>query len=136
MPGRPNGSRCPLTSKVDVQLLAYAGTAASGPVLTFAGAADLASKSSHVSPTVNVPAPGSWVVSYWADKSNTTTAWVPPPGQTVRPHPSYTTPAAYVTSLITDSGATVPAGTYGGLTASVNAPSSKATMLTVVLRKP
>ena len=74
---------------------------------------------------------GAWVVSYWADKSSTTTAWTPPAsvdaGQRLRrrrrPHLQ---PAGRL-------GGAVPAGPYPGVTATTNAPSDKATTWSIVL---
>ena len=121
-------------AKVDVQLLAYSGTSATGPVSAFATAGTTTQTASHTTPAVNVVGTGSRVVSYWADKSSTTTAWTAPAGQTVRPHASYTTGSAYVTSLITDTGGPVAPGTYGGLTAKTDgAGGNKSTTATIVL---
>jgi PKD repeat protein len=122
------------TAKVDAQLLAYSGTSSSGPVAAWATAADTIQQTSHTTPTVTVSGTGSWVVSYWADKSSSTTTWTAPAGQTVRPHSSYTSGSAYITSLITDTGGPVAPGTYGGLTATTDgAGGNKATMATIVL---
>ena len=65
---------------------------------------------------------GSWVVSYWGDKSSTTTAWTAPAGQTVRDQ-SYGSGGGRVTSLVTDGAGPVGAGTVAGLVARTNAAS-------------
>ncbi|MQA86956.1 MAG: PKD domain-containing protein [Streptosporangiales bacterium] len=117
--------------KSDLQLVAYAGTG-SAPVDMFARAGD-SSTATHTTPTVTTGAGGDWVLSYWADKSSSTTQWTPPSAQTVR-EATYGTGSGRITSLITDSDAGLPAGTYGGLTATTDAASGKATMWTIALR--
>ncbi|HEV7657845.1 MAG TPA: phytase [Mycobacteriales bacterium] len=125
------GSRVALglsaTTKVALQLAAYGGTAANPVVAT---RSDTANTLGHPTPVVTVPA-GGWVVSYWADKSATTTAWTAPAGVTVRAEP-LGTGGGRITSLLADSGGAVPAGTAGGLTATTDAP-SRAASVTIAL---
>jgi PKD repeat protein len=119
-------------SKVDLRLAAYANTRTTAPISMLTKAVDTAAVASHTTPAATVTGSDSWVVSYWADKSGTTTAWTAPAGQTVR-GTTIGTGAGRVTSLLTDGNAPAAAGTVGGLAASTNAPSTKATMLTIVL---
>jgi PKD repeat protein len=91
-----------------------------------------ANTASHVTPTVNVTVAGSLAVSYWADKSSTTTAWTPPAPVTQRAT-FFDTGGGYTTSLLADSNSTVGTGSYGGLTATTNAASGKGTEWTVIL---
>jgi PKD repeat protein len=123
----------PSISKVSLQLLAYRGTDPSDPVAAHASAADATSSASHTTPTAPVGTAGSWAVSYWADKSGTTTVWNPPGGVTVR-DTSYGTGSSYIAALLADSGGPVPLGNYGGLTATTNAAAPRAEMWTIVLR--
>jgi PKD repeat protein len=90
------------------------------------------STASHVTPTANVTVAGSLAVSYWADKSSTTTSWTPPASVTQRAT-FFDTGGGYTTSLLADSNSTVGTGPYGGLTATTNAASGKGTEWTVIL---
>lgn len=119
--------------KADLQLLAYTGTRAGTPVAAFAAAADTTTKTSHTTPTVDVATAGSWVVSYWADRSSTaSTDWTAPAGQTVRLE-SIGAGGGRIDSLSTDAGDQVPTGPYGGLTATTDTAGGRATMWTIVL---
>ena len=70
-------------AKVAMTLAVYRGTA-SGDFLAAQGLAS-GSTSQRTTPVVTVTTAGSWVVSYWTDKSaGTTTAWTPPASVTVR----------------------------------------------------
>ena len=77
-------------------------------------------------------AEGCWVVSFWSHKDSTTTALSPPAGVTVRAAGTQTG-SGRVTTLLADSGAAVPVGQYGGLTATATGASSTATMWSIVL---
>jgi PKD repeat protein len=118
-------------SKIILQLAAYGGTSTTAPVAAYAGAADAAT-ASHRTPTLTVPAGGGWAVSFWADRSSTTTTWTAPPAVTTRDM-AVPTVTGRVTSLLADSAAPVPAGEYGGLTATTNAASTRGVTMTVVL---
>jgi hypothetical protein len=121
-----------VTSKVNLVVAAYRGTSGTDPVAAFARAAEPTRRTSHVTPTVQIADPQRWVVSYWTHKDSSTTALVPPPGVTVRASGTHTG-SGRVTALVADSGAMVPVGPYGGLTATAAATSSAATMWTIVL---
>jgi hypothetical protein len=84
-----------------------------------------------VTPVVNVSTGGSWLLSYWADKSSTTTNWTPPAGSVTR-DVRIGSGSGLIGALVADSGASVPTGNAGGLTATTNA-ASRATMISVVL---
>jgi hypothetical protein len=118
-------------TKATLQLAAYSGTSATDPVSVAAGTSDT-STSSHTTPTVPAPA-GSWVLSLWSDKQAVARQFTAPAGVTVRSNLAGGGNGD-VASLVADSGGPVPAGTVGGLAASV-APtvSNRATMFTVVL---
>lgn len=72
------------------------------------------------------------MLSYWADKSATTTEWTAPAGVTTR-HSFAGTGAGHVSELLADAVATT-AGATPARTATVAAPVTNAVALTVVLR--
>ncbi|CAN5917686.1 hypothetical protein BH24BAC1_BH24BAC1_38470 [soil metagenome] len=117
--------------KVTMQLLVYAGTATQAPVVPVAAGKD-AGTATHTTPRVDVTVPGSWVLSYWADKSSSTTGWTAPQQETARAV-SLGSLSGRVTSLAADSGGPVAVGRYGGLTATADAESSRGTMWSLVL---
>jgi hypothetical protein len=112
--------------------VAYSGTAAD-PVAAHAVATETTSRTSHTTATADVAQAGSWVVSYWSDKSSATTSWTTPTGVVVR-STSIGTGSGRVTGVVADSGAGVQAGTAGGLTAVADSASAKAFGWTVVLK--
>jgi PKD repeat protein len=118
-------------AKVNLRVLAYRGTNATAPVAVATKTGEPATTTSHTSPTATVAAAGSWVVTYWSDKSSATLAWTAPNGVTSR-GVSIGSGSGRVTSLTADSGGTVPTGTYGGLTATTDA-ASRALTWTIVL---
>ncbi|WP_280530158.1 PKD domain-containing protein [Nocardioides dongkuii] len=120
------------TTKSTITLVAYDGTAAD-PVSAFSSAAETVNRATHTTPSVNVTAAGSHVVSYWADKSaSQTTGWTTPAGQTRRSI-ALGTGAGRITSLTTDA---VPAavGVRAGTAATAAVSTAKATMWSVVLQ--
>jgi arylsulfatase A-like enzyme len=120
-----------LTTKTDVQLLAYAGVATL-PIQAFAVTAETGTTASHRTPTVSVSAPGGWLVSYWADKTGSATGWTAPAGVTRRLQ-SVGTGGGHVTSLSGDSGGAVGVGTAGGLAATSTVSGNMAVMWSIVL---
>lgn len=118
-------------AKANLRVLAYRGTSATAPVASAAKAADPAVTTSHEAPSVTVGTPGSWVVAYWSDKSSTTMSWTAQNGVTVR-GTSIGSAGGRVTSLVADSGGTVPTGPYAGPTATTDV-ASRALMWTLVL---
>ena len=118
------------TAKYTLTVAAYSGVD-TAPGLSFAWSSDTTNHAARATPDVTAPA-GSWVVSYWADKSATTTAWTPDASVTTRAT-GCTLDAGRICSAWADSAAPVPAGTYGHITATTNAASDKATMWSIVL---
>lgn len=119
-------------SKVDLTVLAYAGTSTTAPIAQLVSTAAASGTQRTTPSVVTTPATG-YVVSYWADKSSVTTDWTAPSGQVQRAE-SIGSGTGYVTSLTTDGGAQVGPGTsVGGVTATSDATGSRATMVTVVL---
>ncbi|MGW1060915.1 PKD domain-containing protein [Micromonospora rubida] len=120
-------------SKGNLVLAAYRGTDQGSPIAGHARATDPASSAVRVTPTAPVTAERGWAVSYWTHGDATSTALTAPPGVQARSNGSQTG-GGRVTGLLADSGASVPTGTYGGLTATAAAPSTTTTTWTVVLR--
>ncbi|MGD9958239.1 PKD domain-containing protein [Nocardioides sp.] len=118
------------TAKYNLTLAAYTGVDPS-PGLVFARSTDVTSTATRVTPTVTTPA-GAWAVSYWADRSGTTTAWTPAPSVTTR-QSACNADGGRICSLFADSATALPASTYGNIAASTNAASDAATMWTFVL---
>jgi PKD repeat protein len=115
-------------AKFTLTVASYTGTAA-GPV-AFAGSADTAQHSVRSTPGVSAPE-GAWVVSYWADKSSTTTAWTPAGSVTTR-RSLCGADGGRICSALADSAAAVPS-TYGNITASTGTASDMATTWSIVL---
>ena len=115
---------------ISAQLADYANVGGSSPVTT--GAAD-ANTASHTAPSVPVTAAGSWVVSFWSDKSSSTTVWTLP-GTVTQRDQSIGTGGGHVAAALADSGGTVASGTYPAQTATVGAiASGKGAMISLVL---
>jgi hypothetical protein len=117
-------------AKYTLTVAAYSGDMLAPEVL---GAAETVLRPGHSTPTLEA-ATGDWAVSYWADKSSATTGFTLPGGVSQR-QAACSANAGRVCSVLADSGADVPAGTYGALTATADAASSNATMWTVLLRQ-
>ncbi|GGK50260.1 hypothetical protein Ppa06_09390 [Planomonospora parontospora subsp. parontospora] len=124
----------PIT-KIGLQLVAYDGTSAADPVAAVATRSDTTATTSHTGPAVEVGTAGGWLVSYWADKSSVTTAWTPPPGMAVRDQLAGAG-SGRVTSLLADSGGTVPIGTAAGPTATTDEASRAAMVRVLLAREP
>jgi hypothetical protein len=116
---------------IALQLADYSGVAST---ITAAGSSGSTASVTHATPTTTVSVAGSWVLSYWADRSSTTTGWTLPGGVTSR-DVVLGTGKNYTSAALADSGKAVPLGTSPGRTASViGGPSGKAAMFTIVLR--
>jgi hypothetical protein len=90
-------------------------------------------RAGHTTPTVAAAA-GDWALSYWADKTSATTGFTLPAGVASR-KAACGTSTGHVCSVLADSDGPVPAGTYGGLTATADSSSGNATMWTILLRQ-
>ena len=118
------------TATATLQLAAYSGTAASGPVASVVGAAG-AGGTEHRTPAATAGA-GDWVLSVWSDKQPVARQWTPTSGVTERSNLAGAGTGDLAT-LLADSGAPVAAGAVGGATATVPTASSRWTVLTLVL---
>ena len=129
-----HGSAVPVTltsaGATALQLVDYSGVGA-GP-LTAATATDT-NVAAHDAPAVTTTAAGSWVVSFWSDKSSTTTSWMLPGALTARDSDVVATGGGRVSGAIGDSGGPVATGTYPVQTATVQAASGKGAMISLVL---
>jgi PKD repeat protein len=119
-------------AKGTLQVLAYSGTAATGPVASVTSAATGA-VTSHTTPTATA-APGSWVLSVWSDKGSAARTWTPPAGVTVRSNLAGVG-SGDIATLVADGGAAVTTTTVGGLTATVPSARTRGTTFTVVLAR-
>ena len=115
------------TTGVALQLLDYGDVDTAA--ITAVGASD-ASTATHVAPATTVSQSGSYVVSFWSDKSSTTTGWSLPAAVTQR-DVIIGTGGGRVTAAVADSAAGT--GAYPTRTATVNAASGKGAMLSLVL---
>lgn len=118
--------------KGSLQLLAYAGTDATTPVLLATSASTTTSAATETTPSATVSGSASWVLSLWQAKSSGISGFTTPVGQTLRSN-AFGTAGGQVSALATDSGGPVAAGAYGGLVTTVNASAGSATTFTVVL---
>jgi hypothetical protein len=115
-------------AKVTLQLMAYSGTAASGPIASVASSAR-PSGTSHPTPGATARA-NSWVLSVWSDKQAAARTWTAPGGVTVRSNLAGVG-SGDVATLVADNG---PAsGAVGNLTATVPTASTRAATFTIVL---
>ena len=118
--------------KTNLVVAAYSGTDPDDPIHAFASAGETTSRSGHTTPMITATEAGTLAVSYWSDKSSGTTSWTAPASQTVR-HTSFGTGGGRISALLTDPGSPGTAGSHGGITATANTASDKATMWTVLL---
>jgi PKD repeat protein len=124
-------------AKSDVELGVYRGTDGTTPIAASAAGLETVSRAAHTSPTVDAPAGSHWLVTYFADKSETTTTWNAPAGQTQRSTAAGTS-GGHISGLLVDSAADV-SGSTGGLTATArtataDSPSVRALSFSVVLK--
>ncbi|WP_236830752.1 PKD domain-containing protein [Blastococcus sp. KM273128] len=118
-------------AKVTLQLMAYSGTSAAGPVGSFT-AATAGAGTAHTTP-VATAAEGNWVLSVWSDKQGDERQWTPPTAGVTERSNIAGVGSGDIATLLADSGGPVAAGPVGGLTATVPTPSNRATMITLVL---
>ena len=118
----------PVACRTDLTVLVYRGAGGAG-VEVIKSAVDL-STASHTSPVAMVPGKSRVALTFWADRSSTTTAWAAPSGPTI-----LSTQAGggggHISTLITTQ---VPGEDhYGGLLATANSVSARGVMLTLLL---
>ena len=117
-------------AKYTMTVADYSGVRAGA--LVYADFAETVVRAGHTTPTVDAPA-GSWVVSYWADKSAATTGFALPGSVTGR-QALCGTGSGHVCSSLADSNGAVPTGQYGGLVATADTANGTATTWSIILR--
>ncbi len=119
-------------AKVTLTLAAYSGADGAVSAVGYAGDANTAT---HTTPGTTVATDGSWVVSYWADKSATaTTTWTAAAGVASRTSTfGSASDVPAVSSLLADAAAPVSAGAQGGVTATADSVASRGNSWSVVL---
>lgn len=117
-------------AKYTMTVAAYSGVRPGA--LVHADLAETVTRAGHTTPFVDAPA-GSWVLSYWSDKSSATTSFALPDSVTGR-HAACASGTGRICSSLADSGGPVPTGRYGGLVATADAASGTAATWSVVLR--
>jgi PKD repeat protein len=131
--GSPVTASVTSAGPIAVQLADYANAGSQAPVTAVTADSNV---TSHTAPAVAVASGGSWVVSFWSDKSSTTTAWTLPGGVTQRDQ-DIGTGGGHVTAAIADSNGAVATGTYPPQSASVGGTASgKGAMISLVLAPP
>ena len=115
-------------SKALLSVSAYRDVETGG--ITAASAVD-GGTSTHVSPTLQIPA-GGWALSAWMDKSSGTTTWNVPASVTSRDTAIDSGASGRYSYVTGDSGAAV-SGAYGGLSASTDAVGDRAVSWTIAL---
>jgi len=126
------GVTVPVVSKIDLTLVAYSGATSAEPISAWASRADSANSPEHESPGLVLPDSNSVVLTYWVDKSSSTTSWSLPGGQ-VRRAQNSGSGGGHLTSVASDSGKASPNGAWAGITATADAPSSRSTTWSVAL---
>lgn len=119
-------------SKVSLQVLAYSGSAAATPVSAAVAAVETATTAAHATPPVTVATSGSYVLSYWADKTADNTGWTLPAGVTSRVA-TVGTGGGHITAVTADPDQGSAAGTAAGRTATSASSNNKAIMWSIVL---
>jgi hypothetical protein len=122
----------PGTIKTDMSLMAYRGVDPAAPIATWASSQESTVRTAHATPGLTLAAPA-WVVSYWAEKTSTTTDWVPPAGEVSRTETSGSG-SGRLETLAVDSGGLAPGGAWAPRTATADAAGRKVNMFSVALR--
>ena len=123
----------PGTPKVTAQMVAYSGTPLTGPVRLVQGSTVCSDTTHCATPTATGVVPNDWAMSVWSDKSQNGGTWTAPGSVTVRNSLTGTGTGGVMATLVADSGGPVATSSYGGLTATLDLPESKAILLTVVI---
>lgn len=118
-------------AKMVVQLASYGNVDTSDPVLVRRLAKERGVSRTHTTPVVTRIPRTARVVSYWVDRSNTTTHWDAPNRVRVRSR-ARGARAGHLAALVADHLA--DGGLVGGLPAEANSTSGRAVMMSVVLR--
>jgi PKD repeat protein len=131
-----DGTGSSVSVRTFAAMAVYSGVASVSPVQAVPETS-ATSVFTHTTPAVSVPDTGDWVVSYWSDRTASTTDWTSPPGQVDRVEGTSAVADATtvrVSGLLTDDGGPASAGARAGLSATANGKSTSATMASVVLQ--
>ncbi|MGD9957970.1 PKD domain-containing protein [Nocardioides sp.] len=116
--------------KSNLTLGAYRGGGGAS-ISASTAAVQTTSTTSHTSPSVAVTQPGSWLVTYFGDKSAGGQTWTTPAGQTLRSTGALTGSSS-TSGILVDSAVNV--GTRGGLLSTTSVASGKTAMFSVVIQ--
>lgn len=119
--------------KVVATLAAWSGTDPTDHIHQINKSVEGGSSATHVTPNVTTTVANCWIASACFDRSTTTTTWTKPVGDTTRAT-VFTTGGGAATGVVSDNGAPVAAGTYGGKTFTSNTETTAATMWTIALK--
>ncbi len=119
-------------AKSVISISAYRSSAGTSAVTASASAPGTTSATTHVAPAVGVTEAGSWLVSYWSEKSSTVSTWTPPANATSRAIPA-ATGGGKVSSLLADSNAIVPVGTAAARSATTSVSGGGTQQFSVVI---
>jgi hypothetical protein len=121
-------------AKSDITVAVYRGTDSTTPIASSASKIDNTAGAAHTSPAVTATGDKDWLVTYWADRSDTTTGWTAQAGPTVRVAGAASdTGSAHVTAVMADSNGPVTSGAQGQLTATANGSSSRGASFSILL---
>ncbi len=112
--------------KSDTTMAAYRGVGSPAIKVSAITSQNVAA-AAHLTPTVTAADGTSWLVSYWTDKSGTTTAWTGPASQTERSLGT-ATGSSHMSSYLMDSNGRVNSGAQGGHSATANSSAQGLTM--------
>ncbi len=98
------------TAKSTLDVATYSGVNQGNPLTPMAWSSDTVATTNARTARLGVDADG-WVLTYWAGKSSSSTAWLPP-SEVAQRESSIGSGGGNITSLLADSGAVVPAETY------------------------
>ncbi len=118
-------------SKYALTVAAYRGIDTADPVAALAASTESAG-TSRLTPSATTTTPA-WVVSHWAVRSSSVTAWSGPSRGSSRAT-VLGSGGGRISTLLADSGAVLGAGTVGAITAGTDTSASRATLWTVALR--
>lgn len=130
--GRPIRFLLDRRAKATTTLVAYHGTSASAPVGAVRGNYETGPSTTHTTPRLRLATEGAGLVSYWADRSTSTTGWTLPAGVVSRSQ-SAGTGTGHTSAAAGDLDGPVSPGTAGGQLAEASSRSHHATMVTVLL---
>ncbi|MDO5502334.1 MAG: PKD domain-containing protein [Actinomycetia bacterium] len=112
----------------DLTLVAYRGV--DGNALEDIAVATVASTATHTTPSLSVPGEDRIALSFWADRSSSTTGWISPTAvETISTQVG--SGGGRVSTLLAQQ--ETSAGSYGGLVATTNAPSARGIAVTMLL---